>query len=61
MAAPSADDVLDAIDGSVRWQVSFWDAMLLTTAAKVGAGVLWTEDLNDGQSYGTVTVRNPFR
>jgi predicted nucleic acid-binding protein len=58
---PRAQDVLEAIDGSVRWQVSFWDAMLLVAANKAGASVLWSEDLNDGQTYGGVTVRNPFR
>jgi predicted nucleic acid-binding protein len=57
---PSARDVLDAIDNSVRWQISFWDAMLLTAANKAGAAVLWSEDLNSGQVYSGVTVRNPF-
>jgi predicted nucleic acid-binding protein len=57
---PSARDVLDAIDNSLRWQVSFWDAMLLTAANKAGATVLWSEDLNPGQVYGGVTVRSPF-
>ena len=58
---PTARDVLDAIDGSVRWRVSFWDAMLLVAANRAGAAVLWSEDLNDGQLYGSATVRNPFR
>jgi predicted nucleic acid-binding protein len=57
---PTARDVLDAIDGSVRWRISFWDAMLLVAANRAGAAVLWSEDLNDGQTYGSVTVRNPF-
>lgn len=61
VVAPTAIDVLDAIDNSVRWQVSFWDAMLLTAAHKAGAAILWSEDLNDGQVYGGVTVRNPFQ
>ena len=58
---PRARDVLDAIDGSVRWRVSFWDAMLLVAANRAGASVFWSEDMNDGQLYGSVTVRNPFR
>jgi predicted nucleic acid-binding protein len=57
---PMADDVIEAIDNSQRWQVSFWDAMLLTGANKLGARVLWSEDLNHGQTYGQTTVRNPF-
>ena len=59
--APAPADVLAAIDASVEWQVSFWDAMLLVAANRVGASVLWSEDLSDGQTYGAVTVRNPFR
>lgn len=58
---PNRQDVLEAIDNSQRWRISFWDAMLLTTANKAGASVLWSEDLNHGQVYGGVTVRNPFR
>jgi predicted nucleic acid-binding protein len=34
--------------------------MIVQSAERVGAEVLWTEDLNDGQQYGQVTVRNPF-
>jgi predicted nucleic acid-binding protein len=58
---PTAADVLTAVDNSAAWQVSFWDAMLLTAANQAGAATLWTEDLSHGQTYGAVTVRNPFR
>jgi predicted nucleic acid-binding protein len=58
---PTSGDVLDAIDGAARWQISFWDAMLLTTARKADAETLWSEDLNHGQDYDGVVVRNPFR
>lgn len=57
---PIADDVLAAIDATERWRVSFWDAMILVAARKADATVLWTEDLNDGQQYDGVAVRNPF-
>jgi predicted nucleic acid-binding protein len=57
---PGPRDVLDAIDGATRWQVSFWDAMILTVAIRAGAGVVWSEDLNDGQTYDGAIVRNPF-
>jgi predicted nucleic acid-binding protein len=58
---PTTTDVLLAIDNAAAWQVSFWDAMLLTAADQAGTSLLWSEDLNDGQTYGAVTVRNPFR
>lgn len=57
---PDRQDVLRAVDTSVRWQISFWDAMLLVAARKAGAGVLWSEDLKNGQDYDGVVVRNPF-
>jgi predicted nucleic acid-binding protein len=58
--APGTGDVIEAIDNSQRWQVSFWDSLILTAANKLGARVLWSEDLNHGQAYGQTTVRNPF-
>jgi predicted nucleic acid-binding protein len=61
VVVPAAADVVDAIDAAARWQISFWDAMLLTTARKAQAETLWSEDLNDGQDYDGVVVRNPFR
>ena len=32
----------------------------LTEAQVAGATVLWTEDLNHGQKFGSVTIQNPF-
>jgi predicted nucleic acid-binding protein len=57
---PGHRDVLDAIDGATRWQVSFWDAMILTTAIRAGARTVWSEDLNEGQAYDGTVVHNPF-
>jgi predicted nucleic acid-binding protein len=34
--------------------------MLVTAAQKVKASVLWSEDLNAGQRFGAVEIRNPF-
>lgn len=61
LVTPTGHDVLEAIDANLRWQVAFWDAMLVTAARKAGAGVLWSEDLNDGQNFDGTVVRNPFR
>ena len=41
-------------------KLSFWDALVVVAAARAGAGVLYTEDLNDGQEILGVRVRNPF-
>jgi predicted nucleic acid-binding protein len=57
---PGVNDILDAIALHAEERISFWDAMILTSARSLGCAVLWTEDLNDGQRYGPVLVRNPF-
>jgi len=39
---------------------SFWDSLIVETAIESGARRLWTEDLQDGQTFGQLTVVNPF-
>ncbi len=58
--SPSQSDLLAAIDFHQELRISFWDAMIVQSARQLGCGILWTEDLSDGQSYAGVTVRNPF-
>lgn len=58
--APTAADVLTAIALQKQARLSFWDAMIVQAAAESGCGVLWTEDLRDGQVIRGVRVRNPF-
>jgi predicted nucleic acid-binding protein len=53
--------ILSAMDNEERYRISFWDGLILAAAEAGGAGVLYTEDLNDGQQYGRVQARNPFR
>jgi predicted nucleic acid-binding protein len=54
-------EIVSAIQIEERYNISFWDALILAAAESGGAEVVYTEDLNDGQQYGSVTVRNPFR
>jgi predicted nucleic acid-binding protein len=55
-----ASQIIAAILVEQRYQISFWDALILAAAESGGADVVFTEDLNHGQQYGNVTVRNPF-
>jgi predicted nucleic acid-binding protein len=57
---PGVEDVLAAITLHQRHRLSFWDAMILTSAERLDCTIVWSEDLNPGQSYATVKVRNPF-
>lgn len=50
-----------AIENEDRFHISFWDALIVAAAEAGGASLLFTEDLNDGQHYGSVLARNPFR
>jgi predicted nucleic acid-binding protein len=50
-----------AIERSVRSQISYWDAAIITAAEAIGATTLYTEDLNHGQLYGSVRAIDPFR
>lgn len=60
MHSPNAQNVLEAINLQDRYHVSFWDAMILTSATQLGCQTVWSEDLNAGQRYGEVRVVNPF-
>ncbi len=57
---PSGEDVLLAGRLARDTSVSFWDAMVVHAAASVGAPVLWSEDLNNGQMIAGVRIQNPF-
>jgi predicted nucleic acid-binding protein len=55
------DSILEALDIEARYQVSFWDALVIQAAQAGGAETLYSEDLSDGQHYGGVRVSNPFK
>ena len=58
--SPAADDVLAAIEIQQRIGTSFWDAMILRSARELECQILYSEDLNPGQDYDGVLLRNPF-
>jgi predicted nucleic acid-binding protein len=58
---PAHSDVLSAIGIQRRYRIGWWDAMIVNSAIECGAGILWTEDLNADQKFGSLVARNPFR
>lgn len=60
VCAPDAGDVLDAIAIHRSAPVSFWDAMIVQCAAKLGCETLYSEDLSHEETYDGVRVINPF-
>lgn len=53
--------IVAAVELSLRHGISYWDAAIIAAAEVLEAPVLYTEDLNHGQQYGSVRVLNPFR
>lgn len=52
--------VLEALRLKARYRISYWDAAIVAAARALGAGTLYSEDLNHGQDYDGVRVVNPF-
>jgi predicted nucleic acid-binding protein len=49
-----------AIGISQRYRINYWDGAILAAAERLGAEIVYTEDLSHGQTYGPVRVVNPF-
>lgn len=56
-----ASGVLRALQIQERFGISFWDALLVHSAEIARVSILYSEDLSDGQMYGSVRVVNPFK
>jgi predicted nucleic acid-binding protein len=41
-------------------ELSWWDALIIQAALQSGASTLLSEDMQHGQRFGELTVRNPF-
>ena len=61
MLTASAAAVRSAMSHAVAGRASYWDALLIETAAEGGCAFLLTEDLADGARFGPLTVVHPFR
>lgn len=61
VVAVDGELILEAIDIHQRYKYSFWDCMIIQAAIQGGAGLLFSEDLSDGQTIGGVKIKNPFK
>ena len=55
------DMILGATHLHETASISFWDALIVTSAAEAGCQRLISEDLQDGRAYDGVRVHNPFK
>jgi predicted nucleic acid-binding protein len=56
----SVDAVRTALDATAAGRASYWDALLVATAAEAGCTAILTEDLADGSLMHGVRILNPF-
>lgn len=52
--------ITKAVDLQVRYQLSFYDALIIATASKENCVICYSEDLSNGQIYDGVKIVNPF-
>lgn len=58
--AASVSAVRIALADAAAGRASYWDALLVATAAEAGCAVILTEDLADGTNLAGVEIHNPF-
>lgn len=56
----SAIVMVNAVDLSTDYQLTVWDAVMLSVAAESDCRLLLSEDLQDGFTWRGVSVTNPF-
>ncbi len=54
------DTVRAAVHLQKRHQLSYWDALILSTAQIAGCRCIYSEDLNQGHKYGDLVIVDPF-
>lgn len=59
--AETKELVAAGVTGKEEWRVGFYDALMIAAANKAGCSTIFTEDLNNGQKYGSIMVVNPFK
>jgi len=57
----SGELVIEAWEAQDRFQLSYWDALIVAAARASACDRLLTEDLQDGQDLGGIVVVSPFR
>ncbi len=61
LVMPSPDVANVSFDLIRRFSLSHWDSMLVAACIQSGIEILYSEDLQDGMTYDSVTVHNPLK
>lgn len=51
----------NAIEIKVHYGLQYYDSLIIAAAMSCGCNMIYTEDMNDGQSYDGVMCVNPFK
>ncbi len=57
---PSNDIWSSALHIQLNYRYRFYDSLIIASAIKSGAKILFSEDLQHGQLIGELEIRNPF-
>ena len=60
VALPTPDVFGRSFELRAQRSLSHWDSLLLAACIEANVETLYSEDMGDGETYGTVTVLNPF-
>ncbi len=58
---PTKDVIPRALGLHSRYSLSHWDSMLVAACVEAGVDTLYSEDMDDGATYDSVEIVNPFR
>ena len=61
LAFPAKEVILRALDLHSRYSLSHWDSLLVAACIEAGVDTLYSEDLDDGATYDSVEIVNPFQ
>ena len=56
----SVPQIQGAIDICIKHGVSFWDSLILSSANDSGCTIVYSEDMNNGQTIEGAKILNPF-
>ena len=56
----SVHAVRAALEEAPKGRFSYWDGVLLASAAEAGCTTIFSEDMADGARFGSIGVANPF-
>lgn len=60
ISALTGETFVKALEIHIRYGISHWDSLIIASAVGSSCEILYSEDLNHGQEYWGVEVRNPF-